>query len=222
MFLLWTLIGFIFGAIPFSLLIGRWKAGQDIRRHGDQNPGATNVLRAGSFSGFLLALILDITKGALPVGIAYHLVGIQDWRIVPIALAPPLGHAFSPFLNWQGGKAIAATFGTWIGLTIWTMPLLSLSSLSLLAWLIAPHGWAVMMTLALMGLGIIFGCSSPSSWRSSWLIPACWPGSIVKIWRRSPTSVYDVSAKQPNERVLMGNGRLCHCRLPYLLADGRR
>lgn len=148
MAILFSLAGFLLGALPFSIWLGRLVAGRDIREYGDQNPGATNVLRAAGFLPFSLALFLDISKGALPVGLAHTILDIQDWRIVPIALAPPLGHAFSPFLKWQGGKAIAATFGVWIGLTLWPVPLAGLILLVIWSLLVRPSGWAVLLTLA--------------------------------------------------------------------------
>jgi acyl phosphate:glycerol-3-phosphate acyltransferase len=145
--LLWILFGFVLGSLPFSVWVGQLVLGKDIRQFGDKNPGATNVLRAGGFLPFSLALALDISKGALPLGLAVHIFGIEGWPIMSIALGPPLGHTFSPFLNWQGGKAIAAAFGVWIGITIWTMPLISLTLLIVLALLITPSGWAVMFAL---------------------------------------------------------------------------
>jgi glycerol-3-phosphate acyltransferase PlsY len=156
MVLAWSLFAFFLGSLPFSVWIGERTSGADIRQYGDHNPGATNVLRAGGFLPFSLALFLDISKGALPVGLAYYIFGIQDWRIVPIALAPSVGHAFSPFLRWQGGKAIAATFGVWIGLTIWVMPLVSLLLLTLCTLLLRPSGWAVMITIAGLFLFLLF------------------------------------------------------------------
>lgn len=145
--LLWTLLAFTLGSLPFSVWVGKLALKADIREVGDKNPGATNVLRSGNFLWFTLALLLDISKGALPLGFAYQIFGIQDWRIVPIVIAPTLGHAFSPFLNFRGGKAIAATFGAWIGVTLWVVPLISLPTLIILALLVTPHGWAVLGTL---------------------------------------------------------------------------
>lgn len=150
--LLFTIFGFLLGALPFSVWVGQWLADKDIRHFGDKNPGATNVLRAGGMAPFMLALVLDISKGAIPVGLAIQIFGIEGWPVVPIALAPPLGHTFSPFLNWRGGKAVAAVFGAWIGLTIWTMPLVGLALLITFAFLLRPHGWAVLATM----LGMLF------------------------------------------------------------------
>jgi len=159
--LFWTVAGFFLGSIPFSPLIGRLALRRDIQEVGDKNPGATNVLRTGGFLWFTLALILDVSKGALPVGLAYQVFGLQGWEAIPIALAPSLGHAFSPFLNWRGGKAIAATFGVWIGLTIWTMPLFSLIVLTIFTLLLTPSGWAVILTLGAMFLALAFGMQEP-------------------------------------------------------------
>ncbi|WP_420643868.1 glycerol-3-phosphate acyltransferase [Candidatus Leptofilum sp.] len=159
--LLWTMFGFLLGSLPFSVWVGKLLLGKDIRQFGDKNPGATNVLRAGGFLPFSLALVLDISKGALLLGLAVHIFGVQGWAIVPISLAPPLGHTFSPFLNWRGGKAIAAAFGVWIGITIWTMPLISLSLLVVLTLLLTPSGWAVMFALAGMLVALIFWFDDP-------------------------------------------------------------
>ena len=145
---IFTLLAFLSGALPISVWIGRFGLKTDIRQYGDGNPGATNVLRAGGYAWFALALALDISKAAAPVGLAYYVFDIQDWRILPIAIAPMLGHTFSPFLNWRGGKSIAAGLGMWIGLTLWTIPLVAVVSLSVVALLITPSGWAVMGAMA--------------------------------------------------------------------------
>lgn len=151
---LWSLFGFFLGSLPFSVWIGEFALHKDIRQMGDHNPGATNVMRAGGVAWYTISLILDIAKGALPVGLATTIAGIEGWALIPIAMAPPLGHAFSPFLKFRGGKAVAASFGVWIGLTLWKIPLVSLLLLSVFALLITPAGWAVMLTLAGMGLTI--------------------------------------------------------------------
>lgn len=148
--LFWILFGFLLGSIPFSPLIGRLVLGKNITEYGDKNPGATNVLRAGGWGWFLLALLLDISKGALPVGLAYQLFGWRGWEAILIAVAPVAGHAFSPFLQGKGGKAIAAAFGTWIGLTIWQVPLVSMFLLIVWSLLITPSAWAVVITLVLL------------------------------------------------------------------------
>jgi glycerol-3-phosphate acyltransferase PlsY len=64
----WCLFGFLLGSPPFSVWIGNIALKKDIQQEGNHNPGATNVLRAGGMKWYILALILDVTKGALPVG----------------------------------------------------------------------------------------------------------------------------------------------------------
>jgi glycerol-3-phosphate acyltransferase PlsY len=142
--LIWTAIGFMAGALPFSVWIGRLALKKEITQFGDANPGATNVLRAGGRGWAALALALDALKAALPISLAYYVVGIADWRLVPVALAPVYGHAFSPLLRFHGGKAVAATLGMWIALTLWTVPTLGGFSLLGFTKLVGANGWAVL------------------------------------------------------------------------------
>src|SRR5215212_9316759 len=146
----WTLLAFLCGSVPFSLLIGFWVLKVDVRRYGDGNPGAANVIRAGGWWVGIPAVLLDSLKGAAPVGSAYFVMGIQDWRIVPIAIAPVAGHAFSPWLHFRGGKAVAVTFGVWTGLTLGEAPVLLGIFLLLMYFTVAVNGWAVI--LAMLGL----------------------------------------------------------------------
>lgn len=153
--LLWIGLSFVAGALPLSVWIGRM-AGHDIRQYGDGNPGATNVLRAAGWSWYIVALMADICKAAVPVGLAYVTFGWRDWAIIPIALAPSLGHAFSPFLNWRGGKALATMLGAWIGLTIWVVPAVALSALLVFVGLIKGEIWALLLTFITTAAFIIF------------------------------------------------------------------
>ena len=107
--LIWIIIAFMCGALPFSVWVGKLALHTEIRNYGDHNPGATNVIRAGGWKWGVPALLLDYLKGAIPVGIAYFVVGLDGVSLVLVALAPVLGHAFSPFLGFHGGKAVAVT-----------------------------------------------------------------------------------------------------------------
>ena len=127
--------------------VGRLVARRDIREVADHNPGATNVLRVAGPGWFVLAMALDISKAAAPVGLAYQIFGWRGWPMALIALAPSLGHAFSPFLGGKGGKAIAPVFGAMIGLTLWLTPLVGVASVVLYLRLLRPNGWAVVLAL---------------------------------------------------------------------------
>lgn len=142
-------LGFLVGAIPFALVIGKLIFNIDIRSYGDGNPGATNLWKARGFGWAVLAYIFDFSKGAVPVGICFHLCHIQDWWIVPVAVAPIAGHAFSPFLRFRGGKAIATTYGVWAGITIWEAPVFLALSTFLCGALQKVHCWTQVFVMLL-------------------------------------------------------------------------
>jgi glycerol-3-phosphate acyltransferase PlsY len=141
------------GSLPFSVWLTRLFLRQDVRRYGDGNPGAANVFRAGSNRVGLLVLLLDIGKAAAPVGWAYFDLGYRGLPMFLIAMAPVLGHAFSPFLGFRGGKAIAVTLGVWIGLTVWKIPLVAVPLVVFWNALLDLPGWAVMLALA--GIAVV-------------------------------------------------------------------
>jgi len=149
--ILWTLIAFLSGSIPFSVIVGQVAANVDVREYGDHNPGATNVLRAAGWVWFAVAGLLDYLKAAIPVSFPWFWLGIDDWGIIPIALAPLLGHAYSPWLRFRGGKAVAATFGVWTGLTLGAGPIMLGLLLPLAFAVVLVSGWAVVF--AMLGFG---------------------------------------------------------------------
>jgi glycerol-3-phosphate acyltransferase PlsY len=145
--LLWILFAFLCGSLPLSLWLGRAALGVDIRRYGDGNPGAANVWRAGGKGWGLLALLLDGFKGLIPVALAKYVGGVEGWPLVAVALAPVVGHAYTPFLRFRGGKALSTTFGVWCGLTLWVVPVVL--GLALAVWLLIlrSEAWAVLAGL---------------------------------------------------------------------------
>lgn len=119
--LLLPLISFGAGSLMFSLWLARLR-GRDLRSVGDGNPGAVNAIKvAGPVIGGL-ALLLDFLKGAVPVAIGYWGLKLTGVLLGLTIIAPVLGHAFSPWLRFKGGKAIAVTFGVWSGVTLWEVP----------------------------------------------------------------------------------------------------
>lgn len=183
--ILWIAAAFLSGSLPFSVWIGRLALRRNIQEYGDQNPGATNVLRAGSKLWFVVAVIADISKAAVPVGLAYQTAGIRGWVMWAIAIAPTLGHSFSPFLGWRGGKALATAFGAMIGLTLYELPLVVLPTVIILAALLTVTGWAVMLTMGiLLGYLLLF---SPdplllASMATLWLLLAYTHRTDLRRW----------------------------------------
>lgn len=114
---IWYFIAFTAGGIPFGYLLARYFGGVDIKKIGSGNIGATNVLRAlkeqDPKKAKILAaatLGLDALKGALPIGVA-QLMGVCPAILWGMAVLGVLGHCFSPFLKFEGGKGVATTVG---------------------------------------------------------------------------------------------------------------
>ena len=156
-----VLIAFLSGSLPFSVWIGKLFLGVDVRQYGDGNPGAANVFNSGSKVVGLLALILDISKAAAPVGVSYYNLGIRGIPMYLIAIAPILGHVFSPFLGFRGGKAIAASLGVWIGLTIWKVSLGGVIGTVVGITLMTSSGWAVMLGLVMILITLLLWIPDP-------------------------------------------------------------
>jgi acyl phosphate:glycerol-3-phosphate acyltransferase len=116
-----ALCAFILGGCPFSVWIGALVLHKDIRRYGDGNPGSSNVFRAGSKRWGILALALDILKGIPFVLIGKAVFGLVQPFPYIIAFCAILGHAYSPFLHFKGGKALAVFAGTLFGLMQWDL-----------------------------------------------------------------------------------------------------
>lgn len=140
-------LGFAAGSLPFSVWIGRLALKADIRDYGDGNPGTFNVIRAGGVRWGGLALLLDFLKGALPVALANFVFRLDGPALAAVAIAPPLGHAFSPWLRFKGGKAIASTAGAWCGLTIWEGPTVGGIMLGFWYAFLNESGWVVILTM---------------------------------------------------------------------------
>ena len=104
------LIAFTVGSIPFGVLVGRLR-GVDIRAQGSGNIGATNALRVMGWKVGLVVLLLDISKGLAPVLVVRHLHGADASLIAATGVAAVLGHCFSPFLAFNGGKGVATALG---------------------------------------------------------------------------------------------------------------
>jgi glycerol-3-phosphate acyltransferase PlsY len=144
------IVAYLTGAIPFGLLLAKKYAGVDVKASGSGSIGATNVLRVVKQKNPSLAkklgaitLALDAIKGLLILVIAYF-VGLSEATMWGIAVLAVLGHCFSPYLNFEGGKGIATGMGvmafmipleTIIALVVWgvlakTLKISSVSSLS--------------------------------------------------------------------------------------------
>lgn len=120
---------YLLGAIPFSYIAGKLIAGIDLREHGSGNLGASNTFRNLGPGVAAVVLLCDIAKGFLPVYFAYIANGAQGitaspdvpvhWLMLIAAFATVLGHMFSVFVRFSGGKGIATTAGAFLALSPW-------------------------------------------------------------------------------------------------------
>jgi glycerol-3-phosphate acyltransferase PlsY len=166
--ILLAVFAFGLGACPFSVWIGRWFLGRDIREYGDGNPGAANVFRAGGHKSGYLAVILDVAKGVPFVFLAHSYFELPALAVMAVALSAILGHAFSPLLRWRGGKAIAVTFGVLLALPQYEM-LIVFAALMVLGFLfIEIDAWAVMFGAA--GSLAYLAITRGSSWESIFML----------------------------------------------------
>lgn len=176
MAIIWPAVAFLCGSLPFSVWIGWLALGKEIRDFGDGNPGAANVWRAGGAGWGMLAIVLDFLKGSTPVALAKYTFGVDGVALAAVAISPIAGHAFSPFLHFRGGKALAVTFGIWSGLTLWMVPAILGLLFGIFLALLKPEAWAVMagiftlfLVLLILGnvlwLGVWVGMTLIVGWK---------------------------------------------------------
>jgi glycerol-3-phosphate acyltransferase PlsY len=108
------LIGYLFGSIPFGLILTRLAGTQDLRTVGSGNIGATNVLRTGNKGLAAATLLLDMLKGTAAVILAGYYGGPSAAMLA--ALGAFIGHLFPVWLNFRGGKGVAVYIGVLLGL----------------------------------------------------------------------------------------------------------
>ena len=142
-----AIIGYLLGAVPFGVVISKAMGLPDPRTVGSKNVGFTNVLRVSGKKAGILTLIGDMGKGWVMGFAAMHLLQ-DEWAILLVALAPFLGHLFSPFLGFKGGKGVATALGSVLGVS----PLIGL--LLLLAWIGAVAMWRYSSGGALTAFGL--------------------------------------------------------------------
>ena len=144
--LLWSLIGYLLGTIPFGLLITRAMNLGDLRQIGSGNIGATNVLRTGNKTAAALTLLLDGGKGAVAVLLARYMAGEDAAQLA--ALAAFLGHCFPVWLGFKGGKGVATFLGIILALA-WPVGLAALATWAAVAALMRYSSLAALMAAGL-------------------------------------------------------------------------
>jgi acyl phosphate:glycerol-3-phosphate acyltransferase len=177
----WILVAlgaFFLGSLPWGLWLGRFLRGVDVRRHGSGNLGAANVYRVLGPRLGIAVLLLDAGKGVAAVLVAHciHHAGVTvgaggpaaagsqavDWSGLLALAAAVLGHSFTPFAGFRGGKGVATAAGAWgvvaplplaVALGVWVVAfairrivslasIIAVTALPIAVWLLRPRPWA--------------------------------------------------------------------------------
>lgn len=117
---LWILAAYLLGATPTSYIAGRLGRGIDVREHGSKNLGATNVYRLLGWKYAVPVGLFDVAKGVVPVALfgRWAAAGGADAAWLPVTLggAAVVGHMFSPYVRFRGGKGVATGAGVFLAL----------------------------------------------------------------------------------------------------------
>ena len=105
---------YLLGATPTSYIAGKLGRGIDLRQHGSKNLGATNVYRILGWKYAIPVALIDIAKGAIPVLLAP--TALHPWLPLAAGGAAVLGHMFSPYVSFKGGKGVATAAGMFLAL----------------------------------------------------------------------------------------------------------
>jgi len=125
-----VILGYLIGAIPFGVIIGRLSGGIDVRQHGSGGMGMTNVMRTVGKRAGALVFILDVLKGAGVVALAWPILGSASdmftWGQVAGGAAAVIGHSWPVYIGFKGGRGIATGFGALLVIS-WQVALIALA-----------------------------------------------------------------------------------------------
>jgi glycerol-3-phosphate acyltransferase PlsY len=124
-----VLLGYLLGAIPYGLIVGRLASGVDLRRYGSGRTGATNALRTIGAKGAALVFVLDFAKGLVAVLLVRWLWGgdpaLTEWIAGAAGFAAIAGHVWSVFIRFTGGRGVATSTGGLVGMAPWSLLVLA-------------------------------------------------------------------------------------------------
>jgi glycerol-3-phosphate acyltransferase PlsY len=189
---------YLLGGIPWALIIGHRFYRIDVRKEGSGNLGATNVLRVLGAKAAAATLLLDMAKGSAAVGLAIFLVpeaqfGVvpQQWAMILATMAAIMGHSYSPYIGFKGGKGVATAAGAVLILTPYPWPIL------LLTWLL------VIALFRMVSLGSV-AIAVEYPLLCAWLYPGEWLiigfaalAAALVVWRHRTNIVRIVHGQEP-------------------------
>jgi glycerol-3-phosphate acyltransferase PlsY len=141
-------VAFLFGSFPSGVVVTRLLTGRNVREVGSGNIGAANAVRAGGFKVGGAVALADILKGVVPVLLGSW-VGLGSSQLALVALVAVLGHDFSIFLHFKGGKGVATTLGVVLVLA----PLAAV--LAMVTWVVVLLPWRISSLASLLALALL-------------------------------------------------------------------
>ncbi|MDP3058717.1 MAG: glycerol-3-phosphate 1-O-acyltransferase PlsY [bacterium] len=120
MILLYTLAAYLIGSVPSAYVLGKTK-NIDITKLGSGNVGGTNAFRVMGWKAGLFVALFDVMKAVLPIYVAANILRLSPWELSLIALAVVVGHSWSIYIGFKGGKGIATIIG--VSLVLFPQPL---------------------------------------------------------------------------------------------------
>lgn len=186
-----TVLGYVLGGTPFGVVVSNAMGLPDPRTVGSKNVGFTNVLRVSGWKAGVLTLLGDMGKGWVMAWVAMQ--WLTDERLIMVvAIAPFLGHLFSPFLNFTGGKGVATALGVVLGLSP------SIGLLLLLIWLGAVAVWRYSSGGALAAFGMLPVVAIVNEQRQEFLVFSIivsgliWikhKDNIIRLWKGTESKI---------------------------------
>ena len=159
----WLFGAYLAGSVPFGFLIGKMR-GVDVRTVGSKNIGATNVFRTVGKKWGLLAFLCDFLKGFVPVILARKCGGEAHLPLA-VGLMTVVGHMFTCFMKFKGGKGIATGFGMLVGLVPWLV-LTAFGIWAVTVWLSHYISLGSCVAAAFLAVGVWFPWLGSEGWRN--------------------------------------------------------
>lgn len=184
--ILGLVVGAMLGAVPVSWIVHRIATGRDLRREGSGNPGATNAWRDGGLGVGAVGLAGDVLKGTFAVLVARRLGG----DAAAAAFAAPLGHAFTPWLGFRGGKGAATALGAFLA----ARPLAALVALGAFGVATAATGW---VSLGSIAGAIVLPIAVLAGPRDGPLTVAAAATAVLVVWRHRSNFARMLDGSEP-------------------------
>ena len=156
--ILWTLIGYGLGSIPFGIVLARVMNLGDLRAIGSGSIGATNVLRTGSRKAAALTLVLDGLKGVVAVLLARAIAAEDAAQLA--GLAAMIGHCYPVWLRFRGGKGVATFLGLLLALS-WPVGLACCATWLLVAAIFRMSSFASLSAAAVSSIFAVYLGTAP-------------------------------------------------------------